>query len=269
MRAKELLLYCIVAAAAYIITMTPNSQFITYDADQYLRMIEGFSAEEPYITRPLIPLLVRGLVLLFHTDPLFTFNQFNAFLVILTCLVLLREHGLIAALVTMLCTVSFVWYLGQPLLDAAIFLWVAIALSFRNNLYVLAILTPLAMAIHPIAFVLCSIVFLFSTRPTFTIPLLCLLGVSYYFFFAPPAGFALFMLPTLDNMLSGAKALNVLWLGIFTLKKDRESAMFVLMFFACFAFTFYMTSWARAFAPLGLILGPKITEYATKEAWQY
>lgn len=60
--------------------------------------------------------------------------------------------------------------------------------------------------------------------------------------------------------ISALQMLNAQWFGAFTLHRDKESLMILVMFCACCGFSLLMTWPARTFVMLSPVLAPRLVE---------
>lgn len=262
----NLLKALIVVGVAVTMVFNPLMDQYWSDSSKYIDMANGLPSFEPWSSRPLIPSLVRLMAYVLPFDVVHIFQYLNILFFALAGLLLLREYDLTAALVTMACLSPAITIFGAVLLDSAIFFWFAMALFLRERPYILFGWSIAAAAVHPMAFVLCWVILLFSAQGAFSnlflVNLLYVLMplVVYLIFFLPIGTYTTFLLPEFKDLLYSLRTLNVLWFGLFFLRKDRESLLVVVVVSICVGFAFFLTMPARAFTPLALMLGPILVD---------
>lgn len=256
---KRLIAPLIVCGIALTLVVNPLAQVLWPDSYKYIDMALGIGANAPWAFRPLVPFLAGVVSSLFGVNIPLAFLALNTSFFALAGLLILRTFNLTTAVVTMACMSPAVTIFGVPLLDAAIFMFVAVALFLREWAYPLMVWTMLSAAVHPMAFALCMVVLMFSAFEN---------SLPYLFFFPPvifmlffwPSTYTTLLLPELNDLLYSLKVLNALWLGLLFLRKDRESLLVVVMLAACLFFVPFLTMPARAFSPMALVLGPMLVK---------
>jgi hypothetical protein len=188
------------------------------------------------------------------------FYNLNLLFTFLAGVIILRKHDLLTALIALGCTAALVDYFGKALLDAGIFFWVVLALYLaeQHKTALLGVVVLLSTAVHPIAFALCSIIFAFNVDKREVPFLLGPLAIYYIYFM--PTSYAVLMLHGPMAVISVLLMLNAQWFGAFTLRRDKESLMILVMFCACCGFSLLMTWPARTFVMLSPVLAPRLVE---------
>lgn len=256
----QLLQVAIVAGAAYHIVTSALVWGIWPDCEKYISMAEGLSVGDPFGRRIFIPWLASVVMAIVGCDAVSAFYNLNMGFVFLASLIILREYDLLTALIVLSCTGGFSIYFGKALLDAAIFLLIVLALYFANHKNTAALFCVLFLSVltHPIGFVLCGIIFVFSVD----LPHLVLIAVSlmvFYLWFMPVT-YVTFRAHDIIAVFAVLKMLSVQWLGVLTLRRDRQSLMILALIAACCGFSLFLTWPARAFVMLSPILAPRLRE---------
>jgi len=257
----------VICAAAYVIVGNEGSWILWGDSSKYIDMASGLTTVEPWSNRPLIPFLAGVFSDMTNQDIAHSFYYLNIGFFAIAGLTLLYRFGLLTALVTMTCTYPASLIFGKALLDSAVFMAVAVSLFLIDGEYMpfVIIWTTISAALHPMAFALCMVVLAFAAYEQsslifpFSMWYLVLPAVVFLAFFLPST-YSILLIPDLNDLLYSLKVLNVLWLGLFFLRKDKESFLLLLLLGVCLFFVPFLTMPARAFTPLALVLGPRLVE---------
>jgi len=241
------------AVTIYLLTAKTPTVPAVSDYAYYVSMAQGdLGVPVPFNTRILVPFLAGlfgGTEMVFH--------YMNILLALATCLLMAYHfRDLIAPLFFLLGTAQLRYSLGEPSIDAMIYLLVMVAIITAEWESPLAIplVSVLAAMTHPVAFVLTSAIFTVYRRPHYTA-----LGIVVFLVLFPAQG-SLY-LPTVSRMLWGLVYMSFLWAGLFTLGHNRESLRDLVVLACCGGFTILASNVARMLAPAGLVLAPRAVSF--------
>jgi len=218
------LMICVYAYVVYLVMReTPTIPAIS-DYAVYMDMARGDPAVAPWNSRVLIPWIVG---VLGPTET--TFHNLNMFFILFTCIVLAYHFkDFLAPLLFVGFSLTMRESAGEAGLDAAIFLFVAVALFLadRDLDYAIPLLSVLAALTHPTAYLLIAAIFTVKRKPHLVIlGGVVLLAISSFGLYSTRI-----FLPYLPRVIAGMNELNILLLGFFTLKET------VILFSWCWSF---------------------------------
>ena len=226
------------------------------DAGRYLDMTEGGTAEMPWGSRILIPRIIG---FLFAGDYSMAWHIFNVIVFGIAIYIFVKNFGSIPTALFLICCYGVIESsIGEPLLDASIFLFLAIGVYLvqRNKWLEMNILFTLSIMLHPIASVFLLIMSLNLKQQWCTLPYqvgLMLLTL--------PLGYSSFMQVSSSTVCIVIACLNLLCLSIFTIRRDRQSLLFVLMLIATFGFVLLATDVPRMVYFVGPFMAHRLIEY--------
>ena len=230
----------------------------TSDFAYYMDMANGLYVPDPFGKRILMPFIV-GLL----GANIYVFHYINLILVTFSAVLLYMSNGknkqsFISALLYLGCTRAITMYAGEPSPDGMTYFLIAstIFLVGKNYDWLNIVVFVLAAANHPISFVIVVAVFVISNYES-PIKLLYLIPGAIVFLFLLPSSYGYIYFPDLPRLLNVVKSVNVLWLGILTIRKDKESFLLLSIILSCLGFSLVASNIDRILSPLGLFLAPR------------
>jgi len=233
-------------------TIPPISDFAYY-AD----MANGLPAPDPFSTRILMPFIVS----LLGGSPL-VFHYINLVLVTLCATGLYitkyNKQSFLSGLLFLGCTRAITIYSGEPSPDGMTYFLIIAALLIVEYEYdwLNVIVLTLAAANHPISFVIVGAIIVINNYKK-PMKLLYIIPGVIVFIFLIPQSYGVIFYPDLPRLLNVVKSVNILWLGLLTLRKDRESVLLVSIILSTLGFSFIASNIDRVLSPLGILLAPR------------
>ncbi len=242
-------------------TIPPVSDFA-----HYVDMANGLPAPDPFGKRILMPFIIG---LLGGGTP-HAFHYVNLVLITLSAIILYMDkyntQSFLSGLLFLGCTRAITIYAGEPSPDAMTYFLIASALYLANNEYdwLNVILLTLAAANHPISFLIVGaiIVIMNYDKPLkflYTIP-----GIIVFILLFPESYGTIFY-PDIPRLLNIAKSVTILWLGVLTVRKDRESVLLISVIVGAIGFTFIASNIDRILSSIGLLLAPRFVSLLNPE----
>ncbi|MHA1928258.1 MAG: hypothetical protein ACTSV2_06735 [Candidatus Thorarchaeota archaeon] len=243
-----------------ITTGTPTTPPIS-DFEHYVDMANGLEAPDPFGKRILVPFLIG----LMGGDP-FVFHYVNLVLLVFAAAILYLYmdgdvRGLLTGLLFLGCTRAISMYAGEPSPDAMTYLLIALTLYLtkKDIDWSILVIAPLAAATHPICCVFVSIIWLVQVFPDIKKSLYLIPGIIVFLLLLPESYGTLF-LPDLERILWIVKSINILWIGVLALRKNRFSYLVILLILTTAGFSLIATNVDRIFSFLGLAMAPLFIE---------
>jgi hypothetical protein len=243
-------------------TIPPVSDFA-----YYIDMANGLPAPDPFGKRILMPFIVG----LLGGSP-YVFHYINLALITLSATLLYmtkyNKQSFLSGLLFLACTRAITIYSGEPSPDAMTYFLIGSALFLVNYEYdwLNVVVLTLAAANHPISFVIVGAIIVINN---FDKPMkwLYLVPGIVVFIFLIPQSYGLIYYPDIPRLLNVVKSVNILWLGVFTIRKDRDSVLLISIILATLGFSFIASNIDRVLSPLGILLAPRFVSilYPEKE----
>ena len=73
-----------------------------------------------------------------------------------------------------------------------------------------------------------------------------------------PQSYGAIFVPNIPRILNMVKSVTVLWIGLLTLRKDRESFLLLSVLAVCIGFSLIASNIDRVLSPLGIFLAPRL-----------
>lgn len=225
----------------------------------YVDMANGLSAPDPFARRILVPFLAG----LLGGSPM-VFHYMNIILVAGAAVLLyLRSdsdaQGLVASLLFLGCTRAITIYAGEPSPDGMTYFLIALTMFLLNTdkEWGVAIAACLAATTHPIAIIMIGLIWVINKTGE-PIRLLYLVPGILIFIYLFPQSYGVLFVPDIPRILAMVKSINVLWIGLLSIKKDSKGLMIVGAICACAGFSLVASNVDRVFSSLGLFLAPML-----------
>jgi hypothetical protein len=233
-------------------TIPPISDFA-----YYVDMANGLFAPDPFGKRILMPFIVG----LLGGSP-YTFHYLNLALITMCTTLLYLSYGrnqqsFISGLLFLACTRAITLYAGEPSPDGMTYFLIASAIFLVNTKYhwLNLITITLAAANHPISLVIVGVIIVIYNydKPE---RLLTLIPGAIVFLLLMPTSYGTIFIPDIPRLLNMVKSVNVLWLGVFAIRRDKESVLLILIILCTFGFSLIASNIDRILSPLGMFLAP-------------
>jgi len=254
-----LLVSIVFLGVAFTLTSRTPTEPPISDFAYYVDMANGLSAPDPFGKRILVPFLAG----LLGGSPL-AFHYMNIILVAGAAVLLYlksdsREQGLVSSLLFLGCTRAITIYAGEPSPDGMTYFLIALTLYLLNTDkdWCIIIVACFAAATHPIAIIMVGLIW-FANNTSKPVQLLYLVPGVLVFICLFPQSYGMLFIPDIPRALAMVKSVNVLWIGILSVRKDSKGLTLIGAICVCTGFSLVASNVDRVFSSLGLLLAPML-----------